>query len=103
MRSLERAAHAIRSGTDIWISPEGTRSRDGRLGEFRKGGFHLAMEAKAKILPMTIVGTREVLPAEGNRVNPGKTVFSYIHPPITTSGVTLDELMLRVRRAIGEP
>ncbi|HTA90353.1 MAG TPA: 1-acylglycerol-3-phosphate O-acyltransferase, partial [Polyangiaceae bacterium] len=62
IQSLERAKQALAQHTSIWIAPEGTRSRDGALGPFKLGGFHLAAGAGARILPVTISGTRRVLP-----------------------------------------
>src|SRR5688572_7441235 len=58
--ALSGAKDAIAAGTSIWIAPEGTRSETGRLGPFKKGGFHLALTAEARILPITIDGTRKV-------------------------------------------
>jgi 1-acyl-sn-glycerol-3-phosphate acyltransferase len=82
IESLERAKTALARGTSIWIAPEGTRSRDGSLGAFKHGGFHLAAGAGARILPVTVVGTRSILPAKGARVVPGAVVRVTVHPPI---------------------
>ena len=51
----------LASGTHVWIAPEGTRSRSGKLLPFKKGAFHLAFEAGLPILPLTLQGTRDVL------------------------------------------
>jgi len=82
IESLERAKEAVARGTSIWIAPEGTRSKDGSLGPFKLGGFHLAAGAGARILPVTVVGTRSILPAKGARVAPGAQVRVVVHPPI---------------------
>jgi 1-acyl-sn-glycerol-3-phosphate acyltransferase len=82
IESLERAKTALAQGTSIWIAPEGTRSRDGSLGAFKHGGFHLAAGAGARILPVTVAGTRSILPAKGARVVPGAVVRVTVHPPI---------------------
>jgi 1-acyl-sn-glycerol-3-phosphate acyltransferase len=84
MRSLDRARDAIVGGTSIWIAPEGTRSPDGKLGSFKKGGFHMAAGAGARILPVSIDGTRRILPAKGTRVHDGEHVRVVVHDPIST-------------------
>jgi 1-acyl-sn-glycerol-3-phosphate acyltransferase len=100
-RSLENARDALRSGTSIWIAPEGTRSRSGLLGEFKKGGFHLAQDVGARILPVTIDGTRRVLPSKGRQVEPDQAVRVTVHPPIPAgSGASIDELVRQVRGVI---
>ena len=103
IQSLERAKQALAQHTSIWIAPEGTRSRDGALGPFKLGGFHLAAGAGARILPVTISGTRRVLPARGSRVTPGATVRVTVHAPIDPGdfGAEVGEpLVQAVRRAI---
>src|SRR5262249_36047872 len=62
VRSLERAREAIRAGTSIWIAPEGTRGSGAELGPFKKGGFHMAAGAEARLLPIPGPGTRRILP-----------------------------------------
>lgn len=80
--SLEEARHALESGTPIWIAPEGTRSPTGELMPFKKGGFVIAVETGTPILPVSIAGTREVLPAHGRRSRAGVEVYVTIHPPV---------------------
>ncbi|HEV8248278.1 MAG TPA: lysophospholipid acyltransferase family protein [Polyangiaceae bacterium] len=103
MRSLERAKNALAAGTSIWIAPEGTRSPTGELAEFKKGGFHLATGAGARILPVSIDGTRNVLTAKGREVHDGQKVRVTIHAPIATKDFgprRQRELVSAVREAI---
>jgi 1-acyl-sn-glycerol-3-phosphate acyltransferase len=81
-QTLLASADILHSGTSVWIAPEGTRSKDGRLGPFRRGGFHLALQSGCRILPITIVGTRAVLPAKSARVTEGCRVRVVVHAPI---------------------
>ncbi len=82
MRSLERAREAIKGGTSIWIAPEGTRGTGGELGPFKKGGFHLAVGAEARILPVAVLGTERVLPARGTHVTDGQRIRIRVLSPI---------------------
>lgn len=99
MRSLDRARAAIKNGTSIWIAPEGTRSSSGELGSFKKGGFHLAAGAGARILPVSVIGTEAILPAKGSRVEDGKSVKVVVAPPVDPQSYDkhLKELMAEVR------
>lgn len=94
--SLERAAIQIHDGVSIWIAPEGSRSKTGRLGPLKKGGFHLARDTDTPIVPMAITGTGAILP-------PGTTSMRYDCPvrvvfgaPIPVADRSIDELMVEV-------
>jgi 1-acyl-sn-glycerol-3-phosphate acyltransferase len=103
IESLERAKAALAQGTSIWIAPEGTRSRDGSLAAFKLGGFHLAAGAGARILPVTVAGTRSILPAKGARVVPGAIVRVTVHAPIDPAmygSEVNDSLVQAVRSSI---
>lgn len=106
IRSLRQARDLLASGTHVWIAPEGTRSHTGELLPFKKGAFYLAFEAGLPILPVTLQGTRNVLPAQGIRSRPGARVRVTIHPrvdpvPYAARGKTgRAELMDHVRRAL---
>lgn len=103
--ALRGARAALAEGTDIWIAPEGTRSESGELGPFKKGGFHLALDAGARILPVSIDGTRHVLRAHDWHVHSGRSVRVVISPPIDANAygkARKSELMAVVREAIAQ-
>lgn len=103
IQSLMAARETLDLGVSIWIAPEGTRSDDGRLGAFKKGGFHLALETGARILPLSVDGTRHVLAARGMLVRPGGRVRVTISPPIDPreyGAARRADLMAAVRTAI---
>ena len=77
MKSLKLAAQRIKRGISIVIFPEGTRSEDGKLGEFKRGAFVLADEAKTKIVAGTIIDSHKILSKGKLKINPGtvKVVF----------------------------
>jgi 1-acyl-sn-glycerol-3-phosphate acyltransferase len=100
--SLDMAAEGVRSGMPLLIFPEGTRSPDGSLGPFKKGGFVLAAKSKAPIVPVVIEGTYRVLVRKTWRVRPGRVKATFLRP-IDTSAYTYEtreELMEHVRAAI---
>ncbi|APS00094.1 lysophospholipid acyltransferase family protein [Pajaroellobacter abortibovis] len=79
--SLQIAQQMLERGVHVWISPEGTRNH-GSLLPFKQGGFHLAMQSKIPILPITLQGTRDILPRRHVRSRGGIGVDITIHPPI---------------------
>lgn len=82
IESLKKAALRMKSGFSIAIFPEGTRSKTGITGEFKKGIFMLADFAEAEILPVSISGTNKVLPKDSFKITPGK-VNVVINEPMT--------------------
>jgi len=102
-RSLRRAARLMREkGYSFLVFPEGTRSRDGRMLPFRRGGFFLALESGAPIVPVTIEGTYELMP-KGQWYARAGEVRIVFHDPVPIEGYAheaMPELMERVRAAI---
>lgn len=97
--SLSRAAARVRAGTNVIIFPEGTRSRDGSLGEFKSGGFHLALQAGVPILPASICGSGGVEPKGSLRIDSGVIRVRY-GAPIHAAGRDVSALKREVREAI---
>ncbi len=83
-QALRQARALLETGIHVWIAPEGTRSASGELLPFKKGGFMLALRARAKILPVTLDGTYAVQPAGSPCVRPGKRVTVTFHPVLDT-------------------
>jgi 1-acyl-sn-glycerol-3-phosphate acyltransferase len=83
VRSLSAArARLERDQTSVWIAPEGTRSVDGQLGSFKRGGFYMALDAGLRILPVTIDGTQRVLRAKDKTVHKDQQVRVLVRPPV---------------------
>jgi len=100
--SLQRAADIIRSGVSVVIFPEGTRSRDGELSGFKKGGFVAAKNSGVPITPIILRGTWEIMSKTGLRIHPGEAVLEIL-PPIDAGEYRdrgKDELMACVRSAM---
>lgn len=89
--ALNRAADYLHDGICVFIFPEGTRSRTGELQPFKKGGFKLALQAGAPIVPVTIIGTRQVLPIDSIIFRPGP-IEMYVGRPIPTKGLNENDL-----------
>lgn len=101
--AMDRARELVESGMSLWVAPEGTRSRTGELGGFKRGGFHLALGAEALILPVSIAGTARVLPAQRLRLERGIDVQVTVSSPIDPSQYGrrhMDDLIAAVRATI---
>lgn len=84
---MKKAIDTIRSGRRIIVFAEGTRSLDGRLQRFKKGGFHLAVDAQVPILPIAINRSHSLFPKGAKAVRPG-VVDVIVCDPIPTEGLT---------------
>lgn len=100
VKSMARAADRIRSGASVLVFPEGTRSSDGGLQAFKKGGFHLALKAGCDIVPVAVSGTSRIMQKGSLRINPGEVrVVIGAHVPVAGFGKqSVEGLMNRVRK-----
>jgi 1-acyl-sn-glycerol-3-phosphate acyltransferase len=87
---IELGAKLLREGKSFFAFPEGTRSRDGQLGGFKKGVFIMAIKAQAPILPATILGSSRIQRPGQYGVRPG-TIHVIFHDPISTEGMNLED------------
>ena len=100
--AVRAAAEVIRQGINMTIYVEGKRSFDGKLLPFKKGPFYLAMECGVPVVPVTIVGTHEIMPKARFRISPG-TAKIIFHDPIEPAEFgNRDCLMERVRAVVNQ-
>lgn len=100
IKSLQKAADQIESGTPVIVLPEGHRTLTGRIGKFKKGPFHLAKVTKADILPFVLSGLYEFNNKHSWHLNPG-TAYVVFGDPIPYRAVkhlSVEELGDRVRK-----
>ena len=101
-KSLKEASALLKRGTSIIVFPEGTRSPDGEVKEFKRGAFLLARHSKFPVVPVSITGTYEMLPRHGWCFWPG-TMHIRLAEPIPTHNLSHQEskdLMRKVRETI---
>jgi 1-acyl-sn-glycerol-3-phosphate acyltransferase len=99
LASIKAAESKISNGTSVVFFPEGTRSRDCALRQFKKGAFRFALDLNLPILPVTIVGTRQILPSDSLDLLPGKARL-IIDGPLSVDdldGKDIPRLMEQVR------
>ncbi len=102
-KAIQRAVRLIREkGHSFLIFPEGTRSLDGHLQKFRRGGFYLALETGAPIVPISIIGSFEIMP-KGAFFTKRGTIKIKIHAPVSVEGhdvSTMPRLIETVRETV---
>jgi 1-acyl-sn-glycerol-3-phosphate acyltransferase len=100
--SLKRAAETIRGGVNVMIFPEGTRSLDGKIRSFKKGGFIMTIDAGVPIMPIVIQGTYSIMPKNRLLIRPGAVVLEILEPVETCGYIRAnkDALIEKVRNNI---
>jgi HAD superfamily hydrolase (TIGR01490 family) len=100
-KALQPAVQKLRDGISLVIAPEGTRSATPALGSFKKGGFHVAMQAGVPIVPIVIRNSGELMWRGAMTIHAG-TVQVAVLPPIPTTGWLTEDLDSRVRQVRGQ-
>ena len=100
--SLEKAIEALKAGQSFLVYPEGTRSPDGRLQEFKKGAVVMAIKAGVPIVPIACSGAHRVMQKRSLMIRPGEILVEFLDP-IDASAYSFEErdtLLLRVHDAM---
>ena len=100
--AVEEAVRSLQSGNSFLVFPEGTRSPDGRLQRFKKGVFVMAVKSSAPVIPVSISGSRFIMPKGKKTLHPGviRITFHDAVPAAEFGMESLTELQARVRQAI---
>lgn len=95
IEAMQPAVDALLAGTSIAMAPEGTRSYDYKLGPFKKGGFHLAMQAEVPVVPIVIKNAHDVLP-RGSAIMQPTIVEVTVLPPVYSDSWTKNNLNQKI-------
>jgi 1-acyl-sn-glycerol-3-phosphate acyltransferase len=98
--AMQECARAVHGGVNVWIAPEGTRSIDGKIAKFKKGGFILARDTGADIVPVAIDGSRDILPKNTKVIQRGARVRVSFGTPISVGDRELNAVVAEVRQFI---
>lgn len=100
MQCLQQCRNLLSNGASVLFFPEGTRSSNKKMADFKKGAFSVAVKASAKIVPVTLIGTGDIMPnGRESHLYPGK-VTVIVHPPIDTEGGNPQEICDKAREVI---
>lgn len=91
LKSLARASETVRSGTPLFVFPEGGRTPDGTIKPFLSGAFYVGIRAGVPIVPMAIIGTYEILPMNSYVIRP-HAIRLIVGNPIRTGGMNPREM-----------
>ena len=89
---VQKMRRLVGESSSLIVFPEGTRSRDGAVGRFKKGSFLVAMDAGLPVVPVSITNSRNVMRKGELMVCPGEVELT-IHPPVPTAGVPRDHVL----------
>ncbi|KAL3746278.1 hypothetical protein ACJRO7_015266 [Eucalyptus globulus] len=82
LECFKRCMDLVKKGASVFFFPEGTRSKDGKLGDFKKGAFSVAAKTRVPVVPMTLIGTGKIMPAGHEHIVNSGSVKVVIHKPI---------------------
>lgn len=91
MKDMKEAVKKLKDGYSYVIFPEGSRSEDGNVGEFKKGSFKLATDSGVRIIPVTLVGTYDIQSKKSLKISPNKNVKIVVDKPITLDKLSSEE------------
>ncbi len=83
-RSVADAERSLRNGASVVVFPEGSRTRDGKIGRFKKGAYQMAADQRLPVIPLTLNGPFDVLPIGSLNVRPHRMEM-VIHPEVSTA------------------
>ncbi len=96
-QALKPAVDALAAGRSVVIAPEGTRSRDGSLGKFKRGAFHMARQAGVPVVPIVIHNATDALPNRAMVIRPAEVKVTVLKP-ISSDGWRLRDVAIQSRR-----
>lgn len=97
--SLDKAKETLQGGVSMVIFPEGTRTRTGEMGRFKRGAFAIATELELPVLPISLTGCFDIMPKGRFYAKPGH-IHMHIGEPVNIAGMTNDEAIETVRNAV---
>ena len=101
-RTIRQAEEKLKNGASIAIFPEGSRTRTGKMGVFKKGAYQMALDLKLPIVPITINGSYDVMPINSYRIHPHRMEM-IIHDPVSVDEIqaeNLREVAVKIRELI---
>ncbi|WP_240842768.1 1-acyl-sn-glycerol-3-phosphate acyltransferase [Acidaminobacter sp. JC074] len=95
LKAIKEGINVVKEGYALVIFPEGTRSLDGKMGEFKPGSFKLATKAEARIIPVTISGSYDIMKKGSMKIKPAEVTVTVSEPVSSTQYESADSYLLR--------
>lgn len=95
LRSIKEGIEIVKKGNSLVIFPEGTRSANGEIDEFKAGSFKLALKSKAPVVPITIDGSINIMRKGSNKISPAKVKIIISEPVDTSEYKATESYLLR--------